>query len=318
MAVIGLDLGGTKLASAIFSENGEILHRAVFPLDKRSGADVGALLSQSVTELLDVSRDHNWLVKSIGVSVPGIYYADSGKVWAPNIPGWEEYPLLAELRETIPETVKVRIDSDRACYILGETWQGSAQGCKNAVFIAFGTGIGAGILVDGNILRGAHDIAGATGWMALNRPFMPGYEAVGCFEYNASGDGIARVARDLLAEDKEYTGVLSDKEPADVTSKDVFAAYESEDLLAQRVLENAIQFWGMGVANFVSLFNPEMIILGGGVFGPADQFLDDIWAEAEKWAQPISMKKVKLAVTSLGSDAGLYGTGQLALNALKS
>jgi len=318
MAVIGLDLGGTKLASAVFSEEGDILHRAVFPLEQRSGAEVGALILQSVTDLLDISGDNNWSVKSIGVSVPGIYYAASGKVWAPNIPGWEEYPLLAELSETVPETVKVQIDSDRACYILGETWQGSAQGCKNAVFIAFGTGIGAGILMEGNILRGAHDIAGATGWLALDRPFKPGYEAVGCFEYNASGDGIARVARDFLAEDAKYTGVLRDKEPQNITSKDVFAAYDTGDALAKRVLENAIHFWGMGVANFVSLFNPEMIILGGGVFGPAAQFLDDIRAEATKWAQPISMKKVRLSVTSLGSDAGLYGTGQLALNALKS
>jgi len=318
MAVIGLDLGGTKFASAIFSDTGEILHRAVFPLDKRSGTDVGALIAQSVSELLGASDENGWLIKAIGASVPGIYYADSGKVWAPNIPDWEEYPLLAELNKAVPESVKVKIDSDRACYILGETWQGSAQGCQNAVFLAFGTGIGAGILIEGNILRGAHDIAGATGWLALDRPFKPGYEAVGCFEYNASGDGIARVARDYLREDDGYIGVLREKETQKITAKDVFAAYENGDALAKCVLENAIQMWGMGVANFVSLFNPEMIILGGGVFGPASQFLDDIREEAEKWAQPISMKKVTLSVTALGSDAGLYGTGRLALNALKS
>lgn len=318
MAVIGIDLGGTKLATAIFSTEGNILYRAVYPLEKRTGQHVGNLISDSVADLLAIGDDHSWSVGAVGLSVPGIYFADSGKVWAPNIPGWEEYPLLEELTQSLPSDVNIRIDSDRACYILGETWQGSARGCKNAIFLAFGTGIGAGILVEGTILRGVHDIAGATGWMALNRPFKPGYEAVGCFEYNASGEGIAKVARDFLDEDKNYQGILRKQSQDAITARDVFQAYDLDDSLARRVLQNAIQYWGMGIANFVSLFNPEMIVLGGGVFGPAAQFLDDIRVEAEKWAQPISMKKVKLSVTTLGSDAGLYGTGQLALNSLES
>jgi len=101
-----------------------------------------------------------------------------------------------------------------------------------------------------------------------------------------------------------------------VDARDVFMAYQARDPLAITVLSECIEFWGMAVANLVSLFNPEMIILGGGVFGPAAQFKEQIRAEAQQWAQPISMKSVKLEISQLGSDAGLYGTGYLALQSL--
>ena len=99
-----------------------------------------------------------------------------------------------------------------------------------------------------------------------------------------------------------------------VTAKDVFDAYDRKDELAIGVINNAIEYWGMAVANLVSLFNPEKIIFGGGMFGPALQFLDRIYAEAKKWAQPISIEQVQLLGSALGTDAGLYGAGYLALN----
>ena len=95
----------------------------------------------------------------------------------------------------------------------------------------------------------------------------------------------------------------------------MFAAYDRGDPVAKEVITQAVEFWGMAVANLVSLFNPEKIIFGGGVFGPATQFLGDIYAEAKKWAQPISIKQVKLQASKLGGDAGLYGAGCLALQA---
>ena len=318
MAVIGIDLGGTKLATAIFSREGSIENKQVIALDHRRGAAVGALITHQTQTLLAWAATRNLAIEALGVSVPGIYYAKTGRVWAPNIPGWDDYPLLAEMTTLAGQDVKVKIDSDRACYILGETWQGCAQGCKNAVFLAVGTGIGAGILIDGKVLRGHSDIAGAIGWLALDRPFRPAYEACGCFEYHASGTGLAKVARALLAEEPAYTGPLRQKEPDDLTAKDVFAALDAGDALAASVLNNSIAFWAMAVANVVSLFNPEMIVFGGGVFGPAARFIDRIRDEALRWGQPISMQQVRLAVTRLGGRAGLYGAARLAMTALES
>lgn len=313
MAVIGLDLGGTKLAAALFAEHGDILARVVRPLEGREGAEVGRLISETAKHIREEALADGHEVHAAGVSVPGIYYASTGNVWAPNIPGWEDYPLLDELRGALGADVNVRIDSDRAAYILGETWRGTAQGCSDAIFIAVGTGIGAGILVDGRILRGHNDIGGAIGWMALDRPYRTEYDAMGCFEYNASGSGIAKVARERLNARPEYDGVLRQRSPENLTAADVFSAHEEGDPLAREVVDNAVAFWGMAAANLVSIFNPEMIVFGGGVFGAGAQLLDRIQDEALRWAQPISIHQVEFAVSALGGDAGLYGAGRLAL-----
>ncbi len=212
--------------------------------------------------------------------------------------------------------IPVTINNDRVCYLLGEIWQGNAKGCRDAIFLAVGTGIGAGILVNGEILRGRHDIAGSIGWMALNRKFDEKYINCGFFEYYASGEGIARLAREYSREDESYDGVLKKKQIEKITSHDVFAALEISDYLATKVIQIAIEFWGMAVGNLVSLFNPEKIIMGGGIFGPAIKFIPGIKKEAEKWAQPISINQVDIVASGLEGDAGLYGAGYLALKNL--
>ena len=176
-----------------------------------------------------------------------------------------------------------------------------------------GTGIGAGILINNEVLRGSHDIAGAIGWMALDRPFNEKYISCGDFEYNASGEGIVKVAKEMLDSNNYNESILKKINPELLSAKDIFDAYETGDELSKKVIENAIEYWGMAVANLVSLFNPEKIIFGGGVFGPALKFLDAIYDEAKKWAQPISIQQVKLQGSALGNDAGLYGAGLLAL-----
>lgn len=299
-AVIGMDLGGSKLAAAVFSADGQVVEQVSSELAGSTGSAVGARIvrhAQSLAARIPA-------LAAVGVAVPGIYRAATGCVWAPNIPGWDDYPLVDELRAALPPHVHVRVDSDRACAILGEAWRGNARGCRNAIFLVVGTGIGAGILAEGTILRGAGDAAGAIGWLGLDRPYRTAvYPAVGCFEYHASGPGIACVAH-------EY-GMPGDV----ITARDVFHAADAGDPIARRVLDEAVGYWGMAIANLVSLFNPEKIILGGGVFGPATRLLDRIRAEARLWAQPISIEQVSIEPSALGSAAVLYGAGALALQA---
>ena len=314
MPVIAFDLGGTKLAAALFSDDGEIIHSQTTALEKRKGSEVGKLILQQVNSILAKANDENITVQALGICVPGIAYAKNGKVWAPNIPGWDNYPLMEELQNGIPDkNVSITIDSDRSCYILGEVWKGNAQGCNDAIFISVGTGIGAGILINGEVLRGSGDIAGAIGWLGLSKPFEDKFISCGCFEYNASGEGIAKVANEL-GEDNVYTqSILLMNNTDTLTAHSVFDAYDKGDRLAVAVIQNAIEHWGMAVANLVSILNPEKIIFGGGVFGPALRFLNDIYTEARKWAQPISIQQVKIEGSALGTNAGLYGAGYLAL-----
>lgn len=310
--VVGIDLGGTKLAAALFTSTGKILHKETILLGNKNGRDVGKLIHEQIQNCFTVAKSKRLNIRAIGVSVPGISNQKTGKVWAPNIPGWKNYPLRTEILSRLKnKNISVTIESDRACYILGESWQGAAKNCQNAIFLAVGTGIGAGILIDGKILRGENDIAGAIGWLALQKPFSAKYISCGCFEHHASGEGLVKIAKQFIATDKSYSGILRKKQ--NLAAADIFQAYESRDSIAEKVLEQAIEFWGMAVANLVSLFNPKKILFGGGVFGPAKKFLPRIFVEAKKWAQPISIKQVKLTASTLGNDAGLYGAAYLAL-----
>ncbi|OFX63699.1 MAG: hypothetical protein A2066_11980 [Bacteroidetes bacterium GWB2_41_8] len=312
MAFIGLDLGATKVNSALFSDDGEILTTNRTLIRDKAGFEVGLVINDHINLLIREAEKQDNPVYALGVSVPGIYYSQSGKVWAPNIAGWSDYPLLEELETLLGNRqIKIRIDSDRACYILGEVWKGNAKGCRNAIFMAVGTGIGAGILIDGQILRGANDIAGCTGWLALDRPYHEKYNPCGCFEYYASGSGLVRFAGELLSQSSDYNGIFRNE--MELSANNLISQYEFGDTIAVAVINRAIEYWGMAVANLVSLFNPEKIILGGGVFGEAARFLDQIYREAQKWAQPIGFQEFTLEVSSIGSKAGMYGAGYLAI-----
>jgi glucokinase len=314
MSVVAIDLGATKVASAIVSDEGAVLARGHALLGGRRGRDVASLVVEQYEAMLSQALAYHVVTPAaVGVAVPGIYRAERGTVWAPNIPEWEDYPLRDELERALGSGTRVVIDSDRAACILGETWQGAARGARDCIFLVVGTGIGAGILVDGRVLRGRGDIAGAIGWMALDRPYLDRYAGCGYFEGNASGPGLVTVARGRIEEAPAYAGILRHSDPNEMAAQHVFAAADAGDVIATRVILDAIELWGMAAANLVSLFNPATIVFGGGIFGPAVRYLDRIRAEAERWAQPVAMRQVRFVASALGGDAGLYGVARLAL-----
>ena len=313
MAILALDLGGTKLAAAVLDDSGTIISQEVLTLGDRKSTEVGALITDLIRKY---KQGRELTINGVGVSVPGISHKKEGIVWAPNIEGWENYPLLNEIRDVAGDIV-IDIDNDRACSILGELWVGNAKGCHDAIFLAVGTGIGAGIVSAANIIRGSNDIAGAIGWMALQRPYEKKYIPFGCFEYYASGDGMARLALEVLDQESDYQGTLREFASSEITAHHIFAAYEKNDVIAIRVVQECIEYWGMATANLISLFNPEKIIFGGGVFGPAIKFIPAIKIEADKWAQPISRTKVTFEPSLLSGNASLYGAGYLVLKMLQ-
>lgn len=318
MSVIGIDLGATKVAVAVFDTDGNFINKKSVLLGGRKGDEVGDLIVEIIKEL---AQRHE--ITGAGICIPGIVYSKKETVWAPNIPGWENFPLKKYILKALGyKSVEIFIESDRTCYILGERWRGAAKGCDNAIYLAVGSGIGGGILLDGRVIHGSNDIVGATGWMALESEYDKDWDACGCFETFASGNGIGYQARKLLENctSEEYNSVESpirNKAISDVIAQDVFAAYECGDPIAVKVIEKAVQMWGKGAANLVSLFDPEKVIFGGGVFsGPAALLIPKIYEEAEKWGQPISMKTVKFCPSELGSDAALLGSAYLSLGML--
>ncbi|MCX6569020.1 MAG: ROK family protein [Candidatus Aminicenantes bacterium] len=315
----GVDVGGTKIASALFTRAGEISVRGKIAIDK-SGGDAAADQVRDRIDALEVAaREAGGRLAAVGVSVPGIAYSASGEVWAPNIPGWDRYPLLERIRGHVPTVrVPVVLESDRSAYVAGEAWRGAAAGARDAVFLAVGTGIGAGIISDGRIVHGHEDIAGAVGWFGLNPAFKPEYGSMGCFEAEASGNSVGRIARERLEKGRVSTmpGLAGGRIEA-VTAEVVAEAARRNDPLALEIVAETVTYLAMGIANIVSILNPEVVVVGGGLFQAADVFLDPVRREFKRWAQPLAAREVRIELSGLGEDAGLFGCGKLAWQAIE-
>lgn len=315
--VIGIDIGGTKISGALFGHQGDVLQKEILSVADRKGDQVMELVGKLVLRLLDFARSISYRVVAVGACVPGIYDVKRKTVWAPNIPGWDDYQLWQELSLIVGDhKVNIVIESDRTCYILGEVWKGCAHGCNDAIYLSVGTGIGAGILSNGRVVTGNRGIAGAIGWMALEPSYDKKYDECGNFEHYASGNGIARSALESLGRPRAAASIMDGIPENEITAQQVFSAYAKQDPVAIEVVTKAVKYWGMAVANLVSIFNPQMVIFGGGVFGPAVGLLDNIFEESKKWAQPLAIQEITLAASALKGDAGLVGAGYLAIRSL--
>ncbi len=314
-----VDIGGTKIASALFTREGEISAGEKVAIDKVGGDAAAAQVRHEIVQLDEAALRAGGRLAAIGICVPGIAYSSSGRVWAPNVPGWDQFPLLDKIRGNAHSIrVPIVLESDRSAYVAGEAWRGAAAGARDAVFLAVGTGIGAGIISGGQILHGHEDIAGAVGWFGLDPDFKPEYAAMGSFEAEASGNSVARKARERLATGRsssmlDLAGGVIDS----VTAEIVAAAARAGDPLALEIVAEVVTYLAMGVANIVSLLNPEVVVLGGGLFQAADVFLEPVRREFKRWAQPLAARSVRIEPSKLGEDAGLYGCGKLAWNALE-
>lgn len=283
---VAVDIGATKVSAALVDGEGRIFRHRKLPVER---GGVNALTRQIATLVCEIVRESG--ANRAGVIVPGIYFRTSGKVWAPNLWGHEQVPFAKELKAALG--MPVRIDSDRAGYVLGEQWLGAARGMNDVVFLAVGTGIGAGIISGGRLLRGAGDIAGAVGWFALSADYQELYSKLGCWEAEAAGPSVARRSGTVSAEQ-------------------AIAAARSGDSAACEAVAATSRWLGMGIANLISLLNPEMIVLGGGLMQAHDLFLDGIRASASQWAQPVAARQVRIEPTQLGENAGLLGAARLA------
>jgi glucokinase len=307
----GVDVGGTKIASALFTREGEISAKDKISIDKSGGDAAAGQVGDKIEALAKAVRAVGGRLAAVGVCVPGIAYSASGKVWAPNIPGWDQYPLLDKLKER--QECAIVLESDRSAYVAGESWRGAAAGARDAVFLAVGTGIGAGIISGGRIVHGHEDIAGAVGWFGLNPAFKSEYASLGSFEAEASGNSVARKARELLERGRASSILdLAGGRVEAVTAEVVAEAARRNDPLALEIVAETVTYLAMGIANIVSILNPEVVVVGGGLFQAADVFLDPVRREFKRWAQPLAVRTVRIELSGLGEDAGLYGCGKLA------
>ena len=290
-AVWAVDIGGTKIAAARVSRSGKLSDYAEVPTPTAGGRKVVEAVVESLRQRPSKG------VGAIGVDVPGLAWPD-GRVWAPNIPGWKRMPLGPSLKKRFG--LPILVESDRNAFVMGEAWQGAARNCRDVVFLAVGTGIGAGILAGGRLLRGHGELAGSVGWMALRNEHQPIYKSIGCFEAHASGTGIG------LEASKEFDRTISARELTTMARRG--------DRKAKALLESAGHDLGLGLANLVDVLNPEIIVIGGGVAAAGNMILDAARKTMKQWAQPLAVKQVRVVRSRLGTRAGLLGAAKLAFD----
>ncbi|PYU88418.1 MAG: transcriptional regulator [Acidobacteria bacterium] len=308
---VGVDVGGTKIAAAVVDSEGRIRKKVKIATEKNDRDQSVAQVARAAQEAV-ASAGVPWeWISGIGVVVPGIYYPQTGKVWAPNLPGWDHIPLREWLEPQLPRPIVA--DSDRSAYVLGEQWLGAARGFRDVVFVGVGTGIGAGILTGGRLCRGAEGIAGAVGWFALNPAPKEIYKQIGCFEAEAAGPAVARRAVDLAGRVPSRMLELAGGCLSSITAETVAEAARRNDEPARRVLEETAKYLGMGIANIVSILNPQIVVLGGGLMQAGDLLLDPLRREVREWAQPLAARSVRIELTQLGEEAGVLGSARLAL-----
>lgn len=313
--VVGIDLGGTKVSGGIGDLNGEVFHTLEEPTDTTTAQSVVDQVVGLVRKLASVDRAGE--VAAIGVGVPGITDSDTGVViWAPNLPNWHDIPLGGTLRAEFRVPVLVENDVDVA--VLGEWWKGAGQGARNVFLMAIGTGLGGGIIIDGKLYKGSTGVAGAVGWFVIgeDRLFKEEYKAGGSAEVLAAGPGIARRGQARARETSSIMTKLAGGRIEDITSRTVFQAASLGDPAAMQVVEDTARYLGIVAANVISILNPDVLILGGGVAEAGDIIIKPTVEVARAHAQPFSAKHVRIERALLGNRAGLIGALCLAAQAV--
>ena len=310
--VCAVDLGGTNLRAANIDGDGRIYERAKTstPVSDKAEEIVSAIVA-AVRECETEGLKRGAQIQAISVVVPGSVQAETGIVVnAPNIPSLPGLRLGAALKDALDR--RVLLDNDANAAALGEMWQGAACGYRTIICLTLGTGVGGGIILDGRLWRGVDGTAGEMGHMSVE-PFG-GVQCkcgnLGCLEVYASATAIVRMAREGLAQ--HASSSLNSIPTAELTSERIASVAIGRDPLAIEVFRKAGAYLGIAMANVVNIFNPEMIVIGGGVSAAFDLFAP--WAQAEvlKRAFSVPAKRCRIVKAACGDDAGLLGAAWLA------
>jgi glucokinase len=306
--VLAVDLGGTKCTAAVIDRKGKIISRRTLPVDVSYSSGPVSQIIQLAKDLAGGKRPKD-AYSAVAVAVPGLARRN-GTVWAPNLPGWENMPLAKRLSRSLG--IPVSVESDRNASVLGESWLGAARGKSDALVLMIGTGIGAGILSGGHILRGAHELSGCAGWLTVTREQVDAAGSHGELESLVAGPAIASSARRRLRSGEVSS--LAELDSSKITARDVASAARHGDQLAMDIFNQAGRLLGFAVANLVSLLDPEVIILGGGMAAVADLYLKPLRQAMLERAQPLAAKKVNVVVSRISDTANLLGCARLAWN----
>ena len=304
----GADIGGTTVKLGLFESTGKIVDKWEIVTRKENEGE--AILPDVAKSILDKIQEHNLKkddIAGIGTGIPAPVTAEGIVHGSANL-GWKYKEVRRELEELTG--LKVRTGNDANVAALGEMWKGGGAGEKNMIMVTLGTGVGGGVIVDGEILAGQNGAGGEIGHMCVNydETDVCGCGGRGCLEQYASATGIVRLAKRKLEHETRQTLLNKDN----VTAKDVFDSVKQGDEVAIEVAEEFGHYLGYGLANLATIIDPAVIVIGGGVSKAGDVLLGYIQKGFDERAF-FANKNVRFALAKLGNDAGICGCAKLVL-----
>jgi glucokinase len=304
--IAGIDIGGTKIAVAVAYPDGRVIAKRTIPTDVEKGPH--EILERTMSLVGELAREARGALTAIGVGCAGPLDVVRGLILSPpNLPGWDEFPLVELLKRRFG--VPVVLENDANAAALGEQRFGAGRGFENLVYITISTGIGGGVIVDGRIVRGVGSGAGEVGHMTII-PDGPvcGCGGRGCLETLCSGTAIARRASEALAEGAQsiLSAYLSTGRER-ITAARVTEAARCGDRFAEEFWSETVGYLSLGVGNIIAILAPEAIILGGGVSMAGEQLLGPLRQRLKEQVRMAPVNDIHLLQAGLGSESGLYG-----------
>ncbi len=310
----GIDLGGTTAKVGLFTTAGALLEKWEVPTDSsEKGIRILPNLAAAILGKMEEKGLTPDQVEGVGIGVPGpVQKSSVVPIVCANLGGWGQQDVAANLSGLL-NGMKVLVGNDANVAALGEIWMGAAKGCRSAVMVTLGTGVGGGVIVDGKVVEGAHGAGGEIGHITVNRHETAccGCGKRGCLEQYSSATGVVRCMKLLLEENPDTPCTLRG---TDFAAKDVFDAARAGDPLAAKEVDQMTDLLGLALASIASTTDPEVFLVGGGVSRAGDVLFQPLAAHYKEYAFK-SCREIPIKQASLGNDAGIYGAVRLIVGA---
>lgn len=308
--IIGIDLGGTSVKLAVITEKGQI--RAKWHIPTNTNDKGSHILPDIIASIKEMMANHNLTeadLIGIGMGSPGKVDAEAGTVIGAYNLNWSELQDIATAFKAAFD-LPFYIGNDANVAALGEQWQGAGQSSRDVVLFTLGTGVGGGIVTNGQLVTGYGGAAGEIGHLTvqLENGYACSCGKIGCLEAVASATGIVKLVQDALA-NKARASILRDVK--EMTAKDIFDAAKKGDGLATAVVDQFCQYLGLAVSHIANTLSPRYIVIGGGVSAAGEFLRDKIARFAYDYTFPQIRTQTEIVLASLGNDAGIIGAAQL-------
>ena len=313
--VLGLDVGGTKLAAGVVTGSGRVLSMEVAPSRVQDGPDTMIARHLDLGRAAVAAAGVSWeQVRAVGIACGGPLDPFRGVIQSPpGLPGWDDVPLVRTVEAALQRPTVV--DNDATACAIAEWWFGAGRerGVRNLVYLTISTGVGGGLILDGRVYRGAAGNAGELGHLTIDYLGRQcGCGRRGCLEAYASGPQIAARARERLAEGRDSSLAAL----PEITARDVAEAAATGDPVASEVWDETTAMLGSAVANILDVFNPDLVVLGGGVTRSGDRLLGPVRDMGLRQAMPPARNAADVVLAGLGDELGVVSAATVAFERL--